>query len=40
MLPSERGNDSLLADAVKDAMGNVIGPVACAKAGDELPVRL
>ncbi len=28
MLPSERGNDSLLADVLKDAMGNVIGPVA------------
>jgi hypothetical protein len=28
MLPSERGNDSLLADVLKDAMGNVIGPSA------------
>ncbi len=32
MLPSERGNDSLLADAVKDARGNVVGPVARDKA--------
>jgi hypothetical protein len=39
-LPSERGNGSLLADMLKDSTGNVIGPVACAKAGDELPVRL
>ena len=29
MLPSERGNDSLLVDVLKDAMGNVFGPVAC-----------
>ncbi|MEF8714378.1 MAG: hypothetical protein V5B39_12590 [Accumulibacter sp.] len=28
MLPSERGNDSLLADVLKDAMGNVVGPGA------------
>jgi len=28
MLPSARGNDSLLVDVLKDAMGNVIGPVA------------
>jgi hypothetical protein len=28
MLPSERGNDSLLVDVVKDVMGNVIGPSA------------
>ena len=28
MLPSERGNDSLLADVLQDTMGNVIGPVA------------
>lgn len=40
MLPSERGNDSLLAGVLKDAMGNVIGPVACDKAGDEVPARL
>ncbi len=29
MLPSDRGNDSLLADVVKGAMGSVIGPAAC-----------
>ncbi len=29
MLPSARGNDSLLVDVLKDAMGNVVGPVAC-----------
>jgi hypothetical protein len=29
MLPSERSNDSLLIDVLKDAMGNVVGPVAC-----------
>ncbi len=29
MLPSVRGNDSLLVDVLKDAMGNVLGPVAC-----------
>lgn len=40
MLPSERGNDSLLADAVKDAMGNVIGPVTCDKTRDDAPARL
>ena len=40
MLPSERGNDSLLADAVKDAMGNVIGPVTCDKADSDAPARL
>jgi hypothetical protein len=28
MLPSERGNDSLLADAMKDAMGRVVCPTA------------
>ena len=28
MLPSARGNDSLLVDVLKDAMGNVFGPVA------------
>lgn len=28
MLPSERGNDSLLVDVLKDAMGNVVGPRA------------
>ena len=28
-LQSERGNDSLLVDVLKDAMGNVIGPVDC-----------
>ncbi len=39
-LSSERGNDSLLADAVKDAMGNVIGPVVGDKAGEDAPARL
>jgi len=29
MLPSERGNESLLVDVLKDAMGNVIGPTDC-----------
>lgn len=28
-LPSERGNGSLLVDVLKDATGNVIGPVDC-----------
>ena len=28
MLPSERGNDSLLVDVLKDAMGRIVGPVA------------
>lgn len=32
MLPSERGNDSLLADVLKDAMGRIVGPVACCSA--------
>ncbi len=27
-LPSERGNDSLLVDVLKDAMGRIVGPVA------------
>ena len=40
MLPSDRGNDSLLADTVKDAMGNVIGPVSCDKTRDDAPARL
>jgi hypothetical protein len=35
MLPSERGNDSLLADAVKDAMGSVVGPAPRDKAGKD-----
>ncbi len=39
MLPSERGNGSLLVDVVKDAMGNVIGPVTCDKAA-KAPARL
>ncbi|MEF8719286.1 MAG: hypothetical protein V5B44_16800 [Candidatus Accumulibacter necessarius] len=29
MLPSERGNDSLLVDVMKSLPGNVIGPVVC-----------
>jgi hypothetical protein len=29
MLPSERANDSLLVEVLKDAMGNVVGPMAC-----------
>ncbi len=36
MLPSDRGNDNLLADVLKDAMGNVIGPVAGHNAGNEV----
>ena len=36
MLPSERGNDSLLVDVMKDAMGNVVGPVACDKSRAEV----
>lgn len=32
MRPSERGNDSLLIDVLKDAMGNVFGPVASCSA--------
>ena len=36
MFPSERGNDSLLADAMKDAMGNVVCPTATR---EELPAR-
>lgn len=39
-LPSERGNDSLLADMLKDARGNVIGPVSCDKTRDDAPARL
>lgn len=35
-LPSERDNDSLLVDVLKDAVGNVIGPVFCDKAGAEV----
>ena len=29
MLPSRRGNESLLGEVLRDAMGNVVGPVAC-----------
>jgi hypothetical protein len=32
-LPSARGNDTLLSDVLKDAMGNVIGPVFCGTGG-------
>lgn len=39
-LPSERGNDSLLGDALKDAMGNAIGPVSGDKEGGAVPARL
>ena len=35
MLPSARGNDSLLADAMKDAMGSVVGPAPRDKAGKD-----
>lgn len=28
-LPSVRGNDSRLVDLLKDAMGRIVGPVAC-----------
>jgi hypothetical protein len=28
-LPSVRGNDSLLVDVLKAAMGRIVGPVAC-----------
>ena len=35
MLPSERGNDSLLVDVLKEAMGNVVGPTTRDREGRE-----
>jgi len=38
MLPSGRGNDNLLVDVFKDAMGCVVGPRACNTAGRRFDV--